>query len=132
MNYDKEWYNSLNKPKFQPPAWVFAPVWTLLYLMMLISFILVLIAPFKLSNIFAYLLFIVQVDVNISWSPVFFQEHNLRKAFLLSALLVLLVFFTMIIFFHISKLASVMLLPYFLWCCFACVLSFEILERNEW
>lgn len=132
MNYDKDWFNSLNKPKFQPPAWVFAPVWTLLYIIMLVAFLLVLIAPFKWTNIFAYLLFIAQVDINLSWSPAFFQEHNLRKAFLISALLVVLVFFTMIMFYHISKPAGVLFLPYFLWCCFACVLSFEILERNEW
>ncbi len=132
MNYDKEWYDSLNKPKFQPPAWVFAPVWIVLYILMLVAFVLVLISPFKWTNIFAYLLFIVQVDVNLSWTPVFFEEHNLRKAFLISALLLVLVFFTMIIFFHISKLAGILLFPYFIWCAFASVLSFEILERNEW
>lgn len=132
MKYNKEWYDSLNKPPFQPPSWLFAPVWTLLYILMFISFVLVLTASFKWSNLFAYVLFIVQVDVNLSWSQIFFKEHNLRKAFLASALLTLLVFFTMIIFYHISKLAGILFLPYFLWCCFATVLCFEILERNEW
>lgn len=132
MNYDKEWYNSLTKPDFQPPAWVFAPVWTVLYVLMAVSFILVLISPFKFLNIIAYLLFVAQLVVNLSWSPVFFVEHNLRKAFGLSALLVVLVFLTMLVFFHISKIAGILFLPYFLWCCFATVLSFEILELNEW
>lgn len=132
MNYDKEWYDSLAKPKFQPPAWVFAPVWISLYFLMSVSFILVLIAHFKWTNIFAYLLFVAQIAVNFSWTPIFFEQHNLRRAFGVSALLTLLVFLTMIFFYTISKLAGILLLPYFLWCCFATVLSFEILELNEW
>jgi len=132
MNYDKEWYESLNKPKFQPPAWIFAPVWALLYFLMAAAFILVLFSHFKWTNIFAYFLFVAQILVNLQWSPTFFVEHDLRKAFLLSALLTLLVLLTMLVFFHISKLAGLLFLPYFLWCCFATILSFEILELNEW
>ena len=132
MNYDKDWYDSLSKPKFQPPAWIFAPVWSILYILMLISLILVLFSPFKWTNIFAYVFFIAQIAVNLQWLPAFFQEHNLKKAFLLAALLSFLVFMTMITFFHISKLAGILFLPYFLWSCFATILSFEILELNEW
>lgn len=132
MKYDEVWYNSLNKPKFQPPTWVFAPVWIVLYTLMMVAFIFVLASPFKLSNIFAYLLFIAQITVNLQWSPAFWGEHNLRKSFLIAALLTLLVFLTMLIFFHISKIAGILFLPYFLWCAFASILSFEILELNEW
>lgn len=132
MNYDENWYNSLAKPKFQPPAWIFAPVWIFLYILMFVAFILVLFSPFKWTNLFAYLLFVVQIIVNLQWTPVFFKEHNLRKAFLLAALLTLLVFLTMVLFFFISKLAAFLFLPYFLWCSFASILSFEILELNEW
>lgn len=132
MNYDKDWYDSLIKPNFQPPAWIFAPVWITLYILMTLALILVLIDGFALANILALSLFAAQLWVNISWSPVFFKEHNLRKAFLLAALLTLLVLFTMLSFFHVSKIAGILFLPYFLWCCFATVLSFEILELNEW
>lgn len=132
MNYDKDWYDSLIKPNFQPPAWIFAPVWITLYILMTLALILVLIDGFALANILALFLFAAQLWVNISWSPVFFKEHNLRKAFLLAALLTLLVLFTMLSFFHVSKIAGILFLPYFLWCCFATVLSFEILELNEW
>lgn len=132
MKYDKEWYDSLNKPRFQPPAWVFAPVWTMLYILMFIAFGLVAAEDFEWYSIFAYLLFFMQLAVNISWSPVFFIEHNLRKAFLLCALLTFLVFLNMLTFFNISALAGILFVPYFLWCCFATVLCFEILERNEW
>ena len=132
MNYDKDWYNSLAKSKFQPPDWVFAPVWTVLYIMMFSAFVLVVLAPFKFVSFWAYLFFVVQIYVNFMWVPTFFGEHNLRKAFLISAGLIVLVFFTMVLFFTVSRLAGLLLLPYFLWCCFAGLLSFEILERNEW
>lgn len=132
MKYDKEWYNSLAKPKFQPPEWVFAPVWMVLYVMMGVALVLVLLSPFKWTNVLAYPLFFLQIVVNLQWTPVFFEDHNLRGAFLLSAILTVLVFATMVLFFIASKLAGLLLLPYFLWCIFASVLSFEILERNEW
>lgn len=132
MNYDKDWYDSLVKPKFQPPAWIFAPVWTVLYILMSVAFILVIFSSFGWLNILAYILFFCQLFVNLQWPPAFFMEHNLRKAFLLCALLNFLVFLTMLVFFNISKIAGVLFIPYFLWCCFATVLNFEILERNEW
>lgn len=132
MRYDKHWYDSLNKPSFTPPEWVFAPVWIVIYILMFVSFGLIFAAKFQPINILAYLLFVLQIGVNLSWSPAFFEEHNLRKAFGLSILLTLLIFLMMIVFFFISKLAGILLIPYFLWCIFASVLSFEILELNEW
>lgn len=132
MRYDKHWYNSLAKPDFCPPEWVFAPVWILIYILMFVSFGLIFAAKFQWLSPVAYFLFIIQIGVNLSWSPAFFEEHNLRKAFGLSALLTLLIFLMMIVFFFISKLAGILIIPYFLWCIFASVLSFEILELNEW
>ena len=132
MQYDREWFNSLEKPKNQPPAWVFAPVWFFLYSLMVVSLILVILSPFRILSLFAYLFFALQLIVNFQWAPAFFKEHNLRKAFIISVLLTLLVFITMIIFYQVSKIAGVMFLPYFLWCCFANYLMFEILELNEW
>lgn len=132
MKYDKVWYESLIKPKFQPPAWVFGPVWTVLYVLMFVSLAFIIKAKFNWQSIIAYLLFILQLVVNLSWTPVFFKEHNLRKAFLLCALLTLLVFLTVLIFFHISKIAGLLMVPYLLWSLFASLLSFEILELNEW
>lgn len=130
--HDEEWYNSLVKPKYNPPNWVFAPVWIVIYALMFVAFGLVFAAEFKWINVIAYLLFFLQLGVNLQWSPAFFKEHNLRKAFLISALLTLLVFLTMIVFFFISKLAGLLFIPYFVWCVFASILSFEILDLNEW
>lgn len=132
MRHDENWYNSLAKPGFHPPNWIFAPVWIIIYALMFVAFGLIFVAKFNWVHIVAYLLFFVQLGVNLQWSPTFFEEHNLRKAFLISILLTFLVFLTMIVFFIISKWAGLLLLPYFLWCIFASVLSFEILELNEW
>lgn len=132
MKFDRDWYYSLAKPDNQPPTWVFAPIWIFLYILMTAAFILVLVSPFRLLSCFAIIFFVAQLIVNLQWGPVFFKEHNLRKAFLISVLLTILVFLTMLIFFHVSKLAGIMFLPYFLWCCFATYLMFEILELNEW
>lgn len=131
-HYNKDWYDSLVKPKAQPPEQVFAPVWLFLYCLMAIAFLLVIMKPFKLSSFFSYLFFTFQLIVNFQWPYAFFKEHNLRKSFLLSVLLNFLVFLTMLAFFHVSKLAGILFLPYFLWCCFATYLMFEILELNEW
>lgn len=132
MNYDKEWYENLTKPKFQPPAWIFAPVWIFLYILMTVSFFLVLFEPLNWVKIFSIIFFVAQIYVNLLWYPTFFIKHDLRGAFLICALLTLLVFITMGLFFKISLLAGLMFLPYFLWCLYASILSFEILERNEW
>lgn len=132
MNYDKEWYDSLTKPSFQPPEWVFAPVWIFLYIVMTVAFLLVLFTPLSWIKFFAVVSFIAQVYVNLQWYPTFFLKHDLRGAFLIAIFLTLLVFITTVLFFKISIIAGIMFIPYFLWCLFAAVLSFEILERNEW
>lgn len=132
MKFDDEWFNSLAKPKFQPPRWVFFPVWTFLYICMFLALFIIVFAHFKWTNIFSYVFFILQFYVNLQWPVVFFKEHNLRKAFLIAALLNFLVFLTMMNFFQISFWAGLLFLPYFLWCCFATILTFEILELNEW
>lgn len=132
MKYESEWYDKLIKPKFQPPKWLFAPVWTILYIMMAISFVLIVLEDFELTSLLAYLLFVLQLGVNIAWPASFFKEHDLRKAFLLSTILTLLVLFTMLVFYNISELAGILMVPYFLWCIFANLLTFQILDLNEW
>lgn len=132
MRYDENWYKNLNKPDFVPPDWVFPVVWPILYVFMVAAFLIVIFSPFRLITFFADLFFVVQLIFNISWAPVFFKEHDLRKAFLISALLTVFVFLTMIIFFNISIIAGILFIPYFLWCIFATIICFEVLERNEW
>lgn len=131
MNYDKNWYNSLSKPPFQPPAWLFAPVWTLLYILMVISLILIILSPFAPINILAYTLFFLQLALNLAWSPTFFGAHKIKQAFYICLGLTIAVFFTVLIFYSISKLAAILLVPYLLWVTFATFLNFEIWKLNK-
>lgn len=130
LKYDKKWYNDLIKPEFQPPRWVFAPAWTVIYILMLISFVLILKAEVNQMTVYAYLLFVFQLFLNLSWSPIFFKLHQVRKAFFICALLTVSVFAMIIVFYFVSKLAAILLLPYFFWLCFASVLNFKIWKLN--
>lgn len=130
MDYDKNWYDSLIKPHFQPPPWLFTPVWAVLYILMGVSFSIIFFKPLRLINILAYFLFFTQLALNLSWTPVFFKYHQIKKAFFICFWLTITVLMMIIVFFHISKLAAVLLVPYFIWLLYACALNFAIWELN--
>lgn len=123
------WYSSLNKPVFNPPSFVFAPVWTLLYILMGISLYLVLSSK-KIKD-FALKLFIIQLLLNVSWSLVFFGLHNLPLSLLNIVLLWLSILWTIKEFLKISKNAGYLLYPYILWVSFASILNFSIFLLNR-
>ena len=117
MNYS--WYQTLNQPFLTPPAWVFAPVWTVLYITMLIALIFYA-KSFKIeSKTWGYALFFLQFLVNFSWSPIFFGLQNIGLALAVVVLLDTLVLWNIIIFYKNSKPAGIILIPYFLWILFA-------------
>ncbi|MBD3204040.1 tryptophan-rich sensory protein [Candidatus Woesearchaeota archaeon] len=123
------WYPELNKPFFTPPNWVFGPVWTILYLLLGISFYLVWKTD-KTNKTSAYVLFFIQLFLNVSWSILFF---GLRSPFLgLLEIIILIgaIGATIIRFFRTFKLSAYLLVPYFLWVCFAAVLNLSIYLLN--
>ncbi|MDO8668902.1 MAG: TspO/MBR family protein [Candidatus Buchananbacteria bacterium] len=123
------WYSTLNKPSFNPPAWLFAPVWTTLFILMAISLYLVWSANNKKSKM-AVVVFVIHLFINSFWSLAFFGWHNPLLAFCTIILLWLAIIFLMIYFWRISKLSSLLLLPYILWVSFASLLNFYILILN--
>lgn len=124
------WYHSLIKPAFTPPEWVFSAVWTVLYLVMAVAFILAF-RNFDFHNKKkALIFFIVQLALNLSWSPVFFMLNNLALSFLICFLLLIFVILTTIEFFKHSKIAGYLFIPYVLWVCFALWLNFQFLILN--
>lgn len=124
------WYNNLNKPLLNPPAEIFAPVWTVLYIMIFISLFLFLKGGMNKSKILPLIFFIIQLILNFSWSGVFFGLKNINAALIIIAFMWLFILLTVLTFKKHSKAASWMLVPYLLWVSFAFYLNFEYTRLN--
>jgi translocator protein len=126
-----EWYPTLNKPSWNPPAWIFAPVWTTLYIVMAIAAWLVWKKDTRFSGVRqALILFFVQLALNCMWSFLFFKFHNPAAALVDIVALLILLALTTGAFFSQSKLAGALMLPYFAWVSFATVLNYTIWQLN--
>lgn len=125
------WFQSIEKPSIQPPDWVFAPIWFILYTLMGISFYLILKSGIK-DNIKKYALsfFILQLIINACWPIVFFGYKSFSGGFIISGLLVILIGITAYIFYGIKRSAGFLLIPYLLWSAFATLLSYKIWMLN--
>ncbi len=125
------WYSQLNKPFFNPPNWLFAPVWTILYILMGISFYLILQSPKNRDWRKAIYVFIVQLFLNFWWSFLFFKFHLILIA-LVEILLIWVSIVTMILRFKlVNKTAAYLQIPYLLWVSFATILNAAILWLNK-
>ena len=127
---DLTWYETLNRPPFTPPAWVFAPAWTILYTMMFVSLFLVIRKKTFENKTSAIILFLTQLLFNFLWSPVFFYWHNIKLAFIVIILLLIFLVATIAFFYRISKISAFLLIPYLLWICFAIYLNFGFMLMN--
>ena len=150
----KDWYPYLLKPSFNPPDWLFAPVWTILFLLMGISLYLVRAKKWE-SNVSseekkekawnpistklwrgewreenAIMIFYLQLVLNILWSIIFFGFRAFDIAFIEILMLWFAILYTIINFYRISKPAGYLLIPYLLWVSFASVLNFYIWWLN--
>ena len=127
------WYPTLVKPSFNPPNWIFAPVWTSLYVMMGVAAGLIWnqITTQKAAVTKALQFFTIQLVLNALWSYLFFGLHNLMLATIEVVLLWLMIFETYSQFAKINKTASYLLLPYLAWVSFASVLTASIWWLNR-
>jgi translocator protein len=125
------WYQTLLKPAFTPPGWVFGPVWGMLYLMMGLAFFFVLISEQnKDSRRFVAGLFGVHLLLNTLWSILFFGLRNPFLAFIDIIVLWLMITALVFVFWNIKKLAGMLMIPYWLWVSFASVLNYSIWKMN--
>ena len=122
------WYSSLNKSFLTPPDWVFAPVWTTLYLLMTIAIWAAWHKNYK--NINLVLIYFIHLCFNTTWSIVFFVFHNIL--FALINLLVIIFFIIVLILKYrdINKVSYYLMIPYLLWSCYALILNFSLLILN--
>ena len=126
-----DWYVTLNKPFFNPPNWIFGPVWTILYIMMGVAAGLVWSKGWHHRWVKTALYhFSFQLIFNALWSVVFFGFKQPFWAMLVILILLALILLTMKSFHVVSKTASYLLIPYFLWVSFATLLNYKIWEMN--
>jgi len=110
------WYAALEKPAFTPPNAVFMPVWTTLYLLMGIAVFLIWRKGLKTEGVKpAFIIFWVQLIINILWSVVFFGLKSPFGGFIVIVLLLIAVVITIVQFFKVSRLAGGLLIPYIVW-----------------
>jgi len=125
------WYPFLKKPAFNPPNWIFGPVWTLLFILMGISFYLVWRHRFGGKPLLCVAIFAVQLLFNFLWSILFFGLKNPLWAFVDLCILWILIWVNLIVFYRITKLSGYLFLPYLLWVSFAGVLNYSIYVLNK-
>lgn len=124
------WYNALNKPFLTPPPNIFPIAWTILYTMIALSAFYFLKNGFSKEKILPFTVFVIQLCLNFAWTPVFFDKHNINGAFLIVILLAVFVLFNIILFYKHSKIAGILLIPYFLWIIFASYLNYGFIRLN--
>lgn len=127
---DSSWYSSLDKPSFNPPSWVFGPVWALIFSLMGIALYFVLFSSESEFKIMAIILFFVQFIFNILWSYFFFGMNNVSYALADILILLGLIVLTGFYFFKVERKAGYFMMPYFIWVVFAAILNYSIWRLN--
>ena len=128
IEFKEPWYSLLIKPSYNPPAWIFAPVWSTLYLMMTIA-----IWKFwhsqnrDISTVYIYFIHII---FNTTWSVIFFVFHKMVFALAVLFFIILLIIVLMLRFRRVNMLSFYIMIPYLLWCCFALILNFNLILLN--
>lgn len=127
-----EWYASLNRPSFNPPNWIFGPVWTTLYLLMGVSLFLIWKEDASKERNVAIVVFLVQLLLNFGWSFIFFYFNRIGLALVEIILLWINIVLMLVLFYRIRPLAAYLNIPYLLWVSFASVLNaaYYFLNRN--
>ncbi len=125
--FKEPWYSELNLAFFNPPSWVFAPVWTILYIFMSI-------AVWNIWNEFKnkkiLIIYFIHLFFNASWSIVFFGFHQIFLALLNLIIIIIFIIYLMWLYKKLNKLSFYLMLPYLLWSSYALVLNFSIMILN--
>ena len=127
FKFKEPWYSTLVKPSFNPPDWLFGPVWTILYILMAIAIWNVWI---KSKNINLVYLYFIHLFFNTTWSVVFFGFNQIELALINLIVLILFIVILFLKYKVISKLSAYLMIPYFLWCSFAFLLNLNLMMLN--
>lgn len=124
------WYDTLNKPFFSPPNWLFAPAWTILYILMGTALFFIWKAPKVKKTNEGLMLFGAQLIFNVIWPIAFFGFRSIIGGLLSIVVLLILILMTTVQFYRIDKRAAYLMLPYLLWVCFATLLNISVYLLN--
>ena len=128
ISFKDPWYSQLVKSNFNPPDWIFAPVWTTLYLMMTLA--IWFFWHSKNRNLSTVYLYFIHILFNTTWSIVFFGLHQILLALFVLIGLILMIMILMLRFKRVNIVSYYLMIPYLLWCCFALFLNFNLLILN--
>jgi tryptophan-rich sensory protein len=125
-----DWYSALAKPAFNPPSWIFGPVWMLLYTMMALAAWMIWMRGGLALQRRPLTLYGIQLALNSIWSPVFFSLHRLDLAFGIIVLLWVFILCTLLAFWRVHRRSALFFVPYLAWVSFAAILNFTIWRLN--
>jgi benzodiazapine receptor len=127
-----EWYETLNRPPFNPPNWLFGPVWTTLYILLGISLFLIWKQSASKERNLAIFVFLLQQALNFGWSFIFFYFNMIGFALIEIILLWISIIIMLVLFYKIKPMAAYINIPYLIWVTFATILnaSYYLLNRS--
>ena len=128
ISFKDPWYSQLVKSNLNPPDWIFAPVWTALYLMMTLA--IWFFWHSKKRNLSTVYLYFIHILFNTTWSIIFFGLHQILLALFVLIGLILMIIILMLRFKRVNIVSYYLMIPYLLWCCFALFLNFNLLILN--
>ena len=126
-SFKEPWYSEITLPTFNPPSWVFGPVWTILYIFMSVA---AWIAWNKSSNKKVLQVYFVHLFFNAIWSVIFFGFHQIFIALIDLGIILVFIIWLMKIYYQINKISFVLMIPYLLWSSYALVLNATIFYLN--
>ena len=128
INFKEPWYSLLIKPSYNPPDWIFAPVWTTLYLMMTVA--IWIFWHSKGKNMDTVYIYFIHLIINTTWSVVFFVFHEIFFALIILIILIFLIIILIFRFRVVNMISYYLMIPYLLWCCYALILNMSLLILN--
>tara|TARA_A100001011_G_scaffold347482_1_gene384645 strand:- start:169 stop:630 length:462 start_codon:yes stop_codon:yes gene_type:complete len=126
-SYKEPWYSEIILPSFNPPSWVFAPVWTTLYVFMSIA---IWIVWRQTSDKKIFKIYLFHLFFNAIWSVIFFGFHQIALALMNLVVILIFIFWLMKIYYKINKISFLLMTPYLLWSLYALILNTAIFYLN--
>ena len=128
ISYKEPWYSQLVKSSYNPPDWIFAPVWTTLYLMM--TFAIWLFWLSKKRDMNTIYIYFIHILFNTTWSVIFFAFHNILLALINLIILIWLIVILILRYRRVNNVSAYLMIPYLLWSCYALFLNLNLLILN--